>query len=254
MPIYNSLVRPSLLVICLVLTSVASAQWSDKKLIGPGGESTVATDGKGNVYVTVHQPCKLYASHDSGASFTDQNIDFDQAFCDMDVYAWPNGDVNVSYIRSSSGNDITGMASYFSTNNGTSFTKGSAVNGKLDREWLAPNLVNGELYMDYSNGYIRGPIRWGCSWPPRRTTARLFSSEAGLTMSLLPTTPSIPISRHPRMGESMLCGPPPRTMTRSTGSIIPTRPMAAGPLRATKRSARFIKIGETRKSDGFSDA
>jgi hypothetical protein len=144
--------RFTLLAVSLSLACLSNAQWKDRKLLGPGGESTVATDGKGNVYVTTHLPCKLYESHDFGSSF-EPKMSFPDGACDMDVLAWPNGNVNVSYIK----NGITGFASYFSLDNGATINQGSALSGQLDREWLAPNLLNDELYMDYSDGYIGGP-------------------------------------------------------------------------------------------------
>jgi len=139
----------------LCLTSLAHAQWSDVKRLGNGGESTVATDGKGNVYVTAHQSCQINVSHDYGASF--QTHYFNDGFCDMDVIAWPNGNVNVSFIKP----NVSGLASYYSKDLGRTFVRGSALDGPLDREWLAPNLVNGDLYMDYSHGYIGGPTSTG---------------------------------------------------------------------------------------------
>src|SRR5438045_9141172 len=88
-------VTGALLFLCLA--SPARAQWIDGKRLGWGGESTVAADEKGNVYVTAHQPCEVYSSHDNGASF--QRHEFTDGFCDMDVITWPNGNVNVAFIK-----------------------------------------------------------------------------------------------------------------------------------------------------------
>src|SRR2546423_746292 len=142
-------------VLTLCLTSSARAQWVDIKRLGWGGESTVAADEKGNVYVTAHQPCEIFSSHDFGASF--QRHEFTDGFCDMDVITWPNGNVNVAFIKP----NVAGLASYYSTDLGKTFQKGSALDGPLDREWLAANFVNGDLYMDYSHGYIGGPKSTG---------------------------------------------------------------------------------------------
>jgi hypothetical protein len=139
------------LSVLLVFSSSAFSQWKDQQLLSEGGESSVATDGKGDVYVAMHEPGQLFASHDWGATFTKRK-EFAECFCDMDVLAWPNGDLNLSFIIQN-----TGFASYYSTDNGATLKKGSAPTGPLDREWMAPNLKNGEIYMDYSNGYIGGP-------------------------------------------------------------------------------------------------
>ena len=61
--------RLSLLIPALALTAAANAQWADVKQIGRGGESTVASDGEGNVYITCHLPSSLYVSRDWGATF-----------------------------------------------------------------------------------------------------------------------------------------------------------------------------------------
>src|SRR5947209_2937730 len=105
--------RFSLLFAALALAPFSQAQWQDRKLIGTGGESCISTDGKGNVYVVMHQPCKLYESHDFGASFYPKQ-EFGDGLCDMDVLAWGNGNVNVAYIK----NGINGFASYYSEDSG----------------------------------------------------------------------------------------------------------------------------------------
>jgi hypothetical protein len=141
----------------LVLAVSSFAQWSDRKLVGEGGESCVSADGSGSVYVAMHQPGTLYASHDWGTTF-EKIKTFDEAFCDMDVLAWPNGNLNVEFIvQGENGAPSKGFASYFSTDKAATLQKGSAPTGTLDREWMAPNPTNGEIYMDYSNGFIGGP-------------------------------------------------------------------------------------------------
>ncbi len=153
MPIPRSFTLP----LALLLVSSGFAQWTDRKELGDGGESSVATDGKGEVYVAMHQPGQLYTSRDWGASFGDRKS-YDNCFCDMDVLAWPNGDMNLSFILHDNDTDKSlGFGSYFSNDNGMTLQKGTGPTGELDREWMAPNLTNGELYMDYSNGFIGGP-------------------------------------------------------------------------------------------------
>lgn len=156
-------------VLLFCLAASAHAQWTDVKKLGQGGESTVATDGKGNVYVAAHEPCEVYVSHDYGASFANRK-EFPDGFCDMDVIAWPSGRVNVSFIKP----NVSGLASYYSMDNGESFLKGSAIDGPLDREWLAPNLINGDLYMDYSHGYIGGPKSTGVFLATSKNQGKTF--------------------------------------------------------------------------------
>lgn len=150
---FSRTLRPCLIVgVTVSLFSSAFAQWKDTKFLFDGGESTVASDNQGNVYVTMHEPCVLMASRDWGGSFIVKQ-QYPEGFCDLDVIALPNGNVNVAFLLSGA----TGLASYFSTDQGHTFQKGTAPKGPLDREWLAANLANGDVYMDYSNGYIEGP-------------------------------------------------------------------------------------------------
>jgi hypothetical protein len=142
--------------VLITLATQAQGQWKDRRFLGAGGESNIATDAKGNVYVTAHQPCKVFVSHDWGATFPTQH-EFPDAYCDMNVITWPNGNVNVAFIRQ----NLAGLGVYLSNDKGATFEKGSALDGPLDREWMAPNLVNNELYMDYSHGFIGGPKSTG---------------------------------------------------------------------------------------------
>ncbi len=130
----------------------ALAQWTDRISIGKGGEPTIATDGKGNVYATGHLPCGLFVSRDWGATFAPAK-QFPNGFCDIHLFAWPDGRVNISFIKPG----VSGLTSWFSTDNAKTLTEGKGVDGPLDREWLVGNPVNNEVYMDYSNGYIGGP-------------------------------------------------------------------------------------------------
>jgi hypothetical protein len=116
-----------------------------------GGESTVASDGKGNVYVTSHLPCSLWESHDWGNTF-DRTFRFADSLGDMFVYLRPPDKVNITYIRAA----INGLSSWYSVDGGVTLVKGKNVDGPLDREWVTSNAA-GDLFMDYSNGYIGGP-------------------------------------------------------------------------------------------------
>lgn len=135
-----------------VVFAVGFAQWKDKVALGTGGEPSLATDGKGNLFATAHLPSTLFISRDWGVTFPEKR-GFPDSFCDMYVTAMPDGRVNLTYII----NGITGLASWFSTDSGKTLTEGTGLKGPLDREWLAINPVNGEVYMDYSHGYIGGP-------------------------------------------------------------------------------------------------
>lgn len=144
------------LIASAALVAPVSAQWKDRVSLGQGGEAKVATDDKGNVYATCHQPCKFYVSHDWGASFGEPKL-LENAMCDMDVYAWPDGRVNVVHIK----NGVSGMQPWYSTDFGKTLFPGKGIDGPLDREWLAVNPVNGEVYFNYSHGYIGGPKSTG---------------------------------------------------------------------------------------------
>lgn len=147
------------LISLALLASVATlshAQWTDVRSLGHGGESTIVSDGRGNVYVTAHEPSVLYASRDWGNTFVKAK-EFDDAFCDLHAYAWPDGRLNVAFIR----NGISGLGTWYSADGAKSLKKGKAVDGPLDREWLAVNPKTGALFMNYSHGYIGGPKSTG---------------------------------------------------------------------------------------------
>src|SRR5579884_3180464 len=99
----------------LTLASFAAAQWDVKK-IGHGGESSIASDGEGNVYVTCHLPSNLYISRDWGNSF-DRSFRFVNSLGDMFVLARPHKAVNVTTIRSK----LDGIASWYSVDGGREF-------------------------------------------------------------------------------------------------------------------------------------
>jgi len=127
------------------------AQWSDVRQIGIGGESVIASDDAGNVYVASHIPCSLWQSHDWGDKFQ-RTFRFPDALGDMALYLRPGKKVDVSFLRSA----IDGVGTWYSLDGGATFQKGQNVVGPLDREWLTSN-SNGDLFMDYTNGYIGGP-------------------------------------------------------------------------------------------------
>lgn len=143
--------RYALLAAFPLLATVCHAQWDDVRRIGIGGESTIASDGGGNVYVTSHLPCSLWQSHDWGETFN-RTFRFPDSLGDMFVYLRPNHKVNVSYIRAK----INGLTTWYSLDGGQTLQKGKNVDGPLDREWVTSNKA-GDLFMDYSNGYIGGP-------------------------------------------------------------------------------------------------
>jgi hypothetical protein len=139
-------------LVVLAVTQVSMAQWKEAHKIAQGGESTVASDGKGTVYVTAHGPAALYKSSDWGANFTLLKA-FDDAQCDLCVVPLPNGTMHTMYLR----NGVIGIGTWFSTDNGKTLTRGQNIDGDLDREWIALNPATGKIFMDYSNGYIGGP-------------------------------------------------------------------------------------------------
>src|SRR6476619_6402699 len=89
--------RFSLITLLALLASISLAQWQTQK-IGQGGETTIATDGAGHLYVTGHIPCALYKSEDWGVTFN-QIKTFEDGLGDMFVMARPDGLVNVVYGR-----------------------------------------------------------------------------------------------------------------------------------------------------------
>ncbi len=139
------------LAVAFLIPVFASAQWSDVRQIGTGGEAFVATDGKGNVYVTSHQPAQLLVSRDYGDSFGDP-FKFRNALGDLHVIAWGEGRVAVSYMYGSA----EGLKTWFSTDSAKNLTEGQAYPGPYDREWLAVNPKSNEVYLNYSDGYIGG--------------------------------------------------------------------------------------------------
>lgn len=129
------------------------AQWTDVHQIAKmGGESTIASDGVGNVYVTAHGPAALYKSSDWGGTFT-KIKDFSEAQCDLCILPRPDGHVNTAYIR----NGVSGIGSWYSTDFAANNDQGQTVTGSLDREWIAADPKTGRLFMDFSDGYIGGP-------------------------------------------------------------------------------------------------
>lgn len=143
--------RSTLIPLIVLCATCSFAQWQTQK-IGEGGETTIATDGTGHVYVTGHLPCSLFKSEDWGATFK-MIKQFPDALGDMFVMARPDGHVNVVYGRA----QIDGIGTWYSTDFAQTLTRGTDPMGPLDREWTTYNPSTGRIYMDYSNGYIGGP-------------------------------------------------------------------------------------------------
>ncbi len=133
------------------LLAHATAQWQTQK-IGQGGETTVATDGIGHVYVTGHLPCTLFTSTDWGGNFKPTQT-FPDALGDMFVMARPDGHVNLVYGRTR----IDGIGTWYSTDFAQTLNRGTDPMGPYDREWTTVNATTGRIFMDYSDGYIGGP-------------------------------------------------------------------------------------------------
>ncbi len=140
------------LVLAFLLPVGAAAQWTDVKQLGLGGEAFVAPDGKGNVYVTSHQPCQLLISRDYGDTFGDP-FKFRNALGDLHVFTWGEGRVHVTYMLGAA----EGLKSWYSTDAGKTLTEGEPHMGPYDREWIAVNPKTNEVYLNYSDGYIGGP-------------------------------------------------------------------------------------------------
>jgi hypothetical protein len=163
--------RTTILAVALALTATADAQWKDRKQLGRGGESSIATDGKGNLFATSHQPSQLFVSRDFGASW-EKTKDFAAAICDLHVIASPDGKVFVAYMKSG------GLTVWSSADSGKTLTEGKSHDGPFDREWLALNPVNNELYMDYSHGYIGGPASEGVFLAASKDNGKSFERRS----------------------------------------------------------------------------
>lgn len=139
--------------IALALTGAnAFGQWTDIKRVTTGGEPTVVTDGKGNVFIAGQQPCELHISRDWGATFTEKHT-FAEGIGDMHLAAWGEGRVHLAYMVTG----LTGIRNYYSFDGGKTMREGGKLEGQLDREWIAPNLRTGEVHMVYADGFIGGP-------------------------------------------------------------------------------------------------
>ena len=165
-------IRKICLLILVAISSKAHSQWSEKVLLGNGGEPTVSTDGLGNVFATCHLPSCLYISRDWGKTFKEKKS-FTDSLGDVQVLAWTNGRVHVVYMLS----DITGMTGWYSSDSGKTFKKSNVVPGPLDREWVAADPKKNILYMNYSNGYIGGPKSKGVFLAISRDEGATFSES-----------------------------------------------------------------------------
>ena len=144
--------RIALIFLATCLLQPAFAQWTDAHKIAQGGESTIASDGKGNVYVTAHGPSQLFKSADWGATFTLLKA-FDDAQCDLCVLPLASGMVQTMYLI----DGVVGIAGWYSPDFGKTLVPSARIRGDLDREWIAIDPATEKIYMDYSNGYIGGP-------------------------------------------------------------------------------------------------
>jgi hypothetical protein len=144
--------RTSLLLSAALLCPLAPAQWLDIQRLGTGGEAYLSTDGKGNVYATSHQPCKLYVSNDFGKTFNISHS-LPDSFCDVTHAVGPDGRLYVVYIKPG----VKGLQVVTSSNKGVSLGMGGSIDGPYDREWIVVNPVTGEVGINYSDGYIGGP-------------------------------------------------------------------------------------------------
>lgn len=140
------------LIVAFLVPVFASAQWTDVKRIGTGGEAFVAADGKGNVYVTAHLPAQLLVSRDFGDTFGEP-LKFRNALGDLHVITWGKGRLHLAYMYG----QAEGLKSWFSTDAGKTLLEGESHPGPYDREWIAVNPKTNEVYMNYSDGYIGGP-------------------------------------------------------------------------------------------------
>lgn len=161
--------RSPLPLLSLALAAIASAQWTDVKKLGPGGESYVSTDGKGAVYATSHQPCKLYVSKDFGKTF-ESNFDLPDAFCDVTSTVGPDGQLYVIYIKP----NVAGMQVAKLSSDGKLVEKAGSLAGPFDREWIVVNPVTGEVGFNYSNGYIGGPKSKGIFYAASSDQGKTF--------------------------------------------------------------------------------
>lgn len=171
------------LLACLALPLCATAQWKDLKKLGQGGEAFVATDGKGSIYVTSHQPSQLLTSRDWGASFGVHKL-FPDSMCDLHVTANGSGMVNLIYIR----NGVTGLVPWVSKDGLQTFEQGNVLEGPFDREWLAVDPRTNAVHVAYSEGYIGGPASTG---------VYLASSKDGKTFSRTSRVDNEPANAYP---------------------------------------------------------
>lgn len=128
------------------------APWPDVKRITTGGESTVVSDNKGNVYITSHQPCELMISRDWGATFPEKHS-YPDGLGDMHLAATGEGRLQLTYMITGAG----GIKNHYSFNSGKTMREGGLIAGPLDREWVAINPKSGEAHVIFSEGYIGGP-------------------------------------------------------------------------------------------------
>ncbi len=139
------------LVLTLLTLTLQTPGW-DVKRLGMGGESTVASDNKGSVFITYHQPCELRISRDWGETFTEKHT-YPEGLGDMHIVSYGKDQLHLTYML----NTANGIRNYYSLDNGRTMKEGSVVVGPYDREWIAVNPKSNEVFFNYSDGYIGGP-------------------------------------------------------------------------------------------------
>ncbi|MBX7132721.1 MAG: glycoside hydrolase [Fimbriimonadaceae bacterium] len=140
------------LVFAFAACAIAFAQWPEIKKIGTGGEPYVATDGTGNVYLTCHQPCQLFASNDWGGNWRNVQT-FGDALGDLQVIAPRPSTAFVVYMFTS----VNGLQVWNTFDAAKTMNRVGSVQGPYDREWLAMSQASTDLFLTYSDGYIGGP-------------------------------------------------------------------------------------------------
>jgi hypothetical protein len=102
---------------------------------------------------------------------------FSDGIGDMFVSGRRGGLVNVTYMHGGSTAYIGGFASWHSEDGANTLTRGEGIAGEYDREWLVA-APNGQLFMDYSKGYIGGPKSEGVFLSTSLDNGQTFSETS----------------------------------------------------------------------------